>query len=295
MTIAVYSKVVNEINLETIIHLFRKLQSKDIMTLVHQEFYNTLLEFSDLKDFQLQTFAGHKDLKNRANFLVSVGGDGTFLDTISLVKDSEIPILGINTGRLGFLSNTSNSEIDETIDALVSNNFSIEKRSLIELSHDSIPFGSDNFALNEVSVLKKDTSSMIIVHVELDGTHLNSYWTDGLIISTSTGSTAYSLSCGGPIIMPGNGNFVITPIAPHNLNVRPIVISDESLLSLRIEGRSESNLISLDSRSKEIKNNETIILKKADHKISIVQLSNHSFIQSLRNKLNWGLDKRNNQ
>lgn len=293
MTIAVYSKVVSNNNLETIFHLFRKLQSKNISILLHHEFYKALTSYSDLKDFELNQFKGHEDIKNTANFLISIGGDGTFLDTIALVKDSGIPILGINTGRLGFLSNTANSEIDETIDALISNSFSIEKRSLLELNHKTALFGQDNFALNEVSVLKKDTSSMIIVHVELDGTHLNSYWTDGLIVSTSTGSTAYSLSCGGPIIMPGSGNFVITPIAPHNLNIRPIVISDSSVIKLRIEGRSDSNLISLDSRSKEINNNEIVTLKKAIHEISIVQLSNHSFIESLKNKLNWGLDKRN--
>ncbi len=293
MNIALYSKVVNENNLKTIFHLFRKLQSKKINTLVHSDFLKLLKEHSDLQDFELKEFGSCKELGSNVDFLISIGGDGTFLDTISLVRDSGIPVLGINTGRLGFLSNTPNSEIGETIEALYSNNFSIEKRSLLQLDHSKSLFGDDNFALNEVSLLKKDTSSMIIVHVELDGTHLNSYWTDGLIISTATGSTAYSLSCGGPILMPGSGNFVITPIAPHNLNVRPIVIGDNSVLKLRIEGRSESNLIALDSRSQEIKNNEEVTLRKAKHKISIVQLNNHGFIQSLRNKLNWGLDKRN--
>lgn len=293
MNIAVYSKVVNENNLKTIFHLFRKLQSKGIDTLVHSKFLKLLKEHSDLQDFDLKEFSSSNDLNSKVDFLISIGGDGTFLDTISLVRDSGIPVLGINTGRLGFLSNTPNSEIGETIEALCSNSFSIEKRSLLQLDHSKSLFGDDNFALNEVSLLKKDTSSMIIVHVELDGTHLNSYWTDGLIISTATGSTAYSLSCGGPILMPGSGNFVITPIAPHNLNVRPIVIGDNSVLKLRIEGRSESNLIALDSRSQEIKNNEEVTLRKAEHKISIVQLNNHGFIQSLRNKLNWGLDKRN--
>ena len=141
--------------------------------------------------------------------------------------------------------------------------------------------------------MKKDSSSMIIIHTELDGKHLNSYWTDGLIISTATGSTAYSLSCGGPILMPGSGNFVITPIAPHNLNVRPIVVSDQSILKITVEGRAKKNLVALDSRSAELKNHEPLIIKKADYQISLIQLENHSFLKSLRNKLNWGFDKRN--
>ena len=155
-------------------------------------------------------------------------------------------------------------------------------------------FLSENIALNEVSILKGDTASMITIHVSLNGKHLNSYWTDGLIISTATGSTAYSLSCGGPILMPGGGNFVLTPIAPHNLNVRPIVVNDNSILDVQIESRSERNLIALDSRSFEIESNQKFTISKANNDFNIVQLKNTSFIQSLKNKLNWGLDKRNN-
>jgi NAD+ kinase len=293
MTIAIYGKFADKNNLESILGLFKKLDSLNIEILIHEGLFSILKEICPSEKLPKLTFNNHLDIKNRANFLISIGGDGTFLDTISLVKDSNIPILGINTGRLGFLSNTSTSEIDLAIESLISNDFNIEKRSLLELIHENSIFEDQNFALNEISVLKKDTSSMIIVHVDLDGTHLNSYWTDGLIISTATGSTAYSLSCGGPILMPGSGNFVITPIAPHNLNVRPIVISDNSILTLTIEGRTESNLIALDSRSKKIINNEKVIIKKASHQISLVQLNHDNFINSLKNKLSWGLDKRN--
>ncbi len=161
------------------------------------------------------------------------------------------------------------------------------------LESDKNHFSDDNFALNEISILKSDSYSMITIHTELNGTHLNSYWTDGLIISTATGSTAYSLSCGGPIMMPGSGNFVITPIAPHNLNVRPIVIDDGAILKVRVESRSEKNLVAMDSRSEDLLNGEVLTIQKAEFKIAIVQLKNQSFVNSLRNKLNWGLDQRN--
>jgi NAD+ kinase len=224
---------------------------------------------------------------------LSIGGDGTFLDTALLVKDLNIPILGINTGRLGFLSNTPTSEITSALNDLLNGNYSTEERSMLCLESDKNHFGEDNFALNEISILKSDSSSMITIHTELNGTHLNSYWTDGLIISTATGSTAYSLSCGGPIMMPGSGNFVITPIAPHNLNVRPIVIDDGAILKVRVESRSEKNLVAMDSRSEDLLNGEVLTIQKAEFKIAIVQLKNQSFVNSLRNKLNWGLDQRN--
>ena len=180
--------------------------------------------------------------------MLSIGGDGTFLDTILLVRDLKIPILGINTGRLGFLSNTPTPEIKSALNDIISGNYSTQERSLLRLESSKNHFGNDNHALNEISILKSDSSSMITIHTELNGTYLNSYWTDGLIISTATGSTAYSLSCGGPIMMPGSGNFVITPIAPHNLNVRPIVIDDDAILKIVVDSRAEKNLVAMDSR-----------------------------------------------
>lgn len=293
MRIAIYGKTADPGKLESIQLLIDELKSAVNSITVNQGFYHSLKELNMPGLKSLKTYSKHSELVEQADFLFSVGGDGTFLDTISLVRDSGIPILGINTGRLGFLSNTSTSEIKTAVQCIINEEYRIEKRSLLEVRDSEKLFNDDHFALNEVSVLKKDSSSMITIEVQIDGRHLNTYWTDGLIISTSTGSTAYSLSCGGPILMPGSGNFVITPIAPHNLNVRPIVISDDSVLDLYIEGRSDSSLISLDSRSREIKNKNSIQIQKAKHEVHMVQLPNHSFIQSLKNKLNWGLDKRN--
>ncbi|MBL1143540.1 MAG: NAD kinase [Bacteroidetes bacterium] len=293
MKIAIYGKSIDEEDITIVCSMLDKIERVGAEVTLHQRFYNALRSKNVELKSNVQVFQTHQEIKNEVQFLFSLGGDGTFLDTISLVKDSNIPILGINTGRLGFLSTTATSEIETAIDAISKGEFQIEKRSLIELEDEDKIFGDECFALNEISVLKKDTSSMINIEVELDGIHLNTYWTDGLIISTATGSTAYSLSCGGPILMPGSGNFVLTPIAPHNLNVRPIVINDHSILKLKVEGRADRNLVALDSRSKELKNGATILVKKAKHQISIVHFTNDSFIQSLRNKLNWGLDKRN--
>ena len=292
MKIALYGKKIDSTHTAEIKMLFEQLQQKSISFLVHTHLQKSISKHELAVSEDLNYFNSYEDLKEqKISFLLSIGGDGTFLDTILLVRDLDIPILGINTGRLGFLSNTPTTEIQIALDDLVKGKFSIEKRSMLRLDSDKKRFGHKNHALNEISILKSDSSSMITIHTELNGTHLNSYWTDGLIIATATGSTAYSLSCGGPIMMPGSGNFVITPIAPHNLNVRPIVIDDDAVLKITVESRAEKNLVALDSRSEELKNGEVLTIQKADYKISIVQLE--SFVTSLRNKLNWGLDQRN--
>lgn len=293
MTIALYGKSAEISAHSSIKALLEALEKAAIKVTLHQHWASVLNEHQLINGKTYNTFQNYKDLKGKVELLISIGGDGTFLDTLSLIRDSGIPVLGINTGRLGFLSNTSTEEIQQAVEEIKNQSYSVEYRSLLAIEEENDLFEGNPFALNEISVLKKDSSSMINIEVKLDGVHLNTYWTDGLIISTSTGSTAYSLSCGGPIIMPGSGNFVITPIAPHNLNVRPIVISDQSVLSLKVEGRSDSHLVALDSRSRDLKNQAAFTVKKANHKLAIVQLNNHSFIQSLRNKLNWGLDKRN--
>ncbi len=290
MKVAIYGKSSEKDISEAVVKLINTLKSYNCELIVDHDYWQQLKSMVDIDEFPL--FLSKEELKN-VDILISIGGDGTFLNTIHLVQDWDIKILGINAGRLGFLSSTSIDQIDLVAQSLIEDNYIIEKRSLLEFIDDHQLFGNDNYALNEISVLKKDTSSMITVEVFIDDIHLNTYWTDGLIISTSTGSTAYSLSCGGPIIMPGSGNFVITPIAPHNLNVRPIVIDDESELKLTINGRSEQHLIALDSRSKEIENLQTIRIKKAKHHVQVIQFENNSFITSLKNKLNWGLDKRN--
>jgi NAD+ kinase len=293
MKIAIYGKKIEKSNSQQIKKLFDFLLERNIPFIVHQHYKNSLEQHSFFPLNSIKFFSAHKELSSEISFLLSIGGDGTFLDTALLVRDLNIPILGINTGRLGFLSNTPTSEITSALNDLLNGNYSTEERSMLCLESDKKHFGDDNFALNEISILKSDSSSMITIHAELNGTHLNSYWTDGLIISTATGSTAYSLSCGGPIMMPGSGNFVITPIAPHNLNVRPIVIDDDAILKVRVESRAEKNLVAMDSRSEELLNGEVLTIQKAAFKIAIVQLKNQSFVNSLRNKLNWGLDQRN--
>ncbi len=225
------------------------------------------------------------------DFLCSVGGDGTILETVSIVRDSGIPILAINTGRLGFLAGIGSSEIEEAIIAIEAGQYFLEARSILNLETSSDVFDF-NYALNDFVIHKKETSSMIVVHTYLNGEFLNSYWSDGLIVSTPTGSTGYSLSCGGPIISPKSDSFVITPIAPHNLNVRPIVISDDVVISFEIEGRASSYLASLDSRSQSITNDVHMAVRKADFYLNIIRMNDENFLNTLRNKLNWGYDKR---
>ncbi|MFO7826132.1 MAG: NAD kinase [Cyclobacterium sp.] len=227
------------------------------------------------------------------DFVLSIGGDGTLLDTISLIGAHQTPILGINTGRMGFLATIAKEEIELAVKDLLADRYSLEDRSLVCLES-SIPlFDGMNFGLNEFTIHKRDTSSMITVHTYIDGDYLNSYWADGLIVSTPTGSTGYSLSCGGPLISPLAKNFVITPVSPHNLNVRPIVVSDDSEISFKIEGRSEKFLVSLDSRSTPIDASVTLKVKKEKFVAKLVKFHNYSFFDTLRQKLNWGYDMRN--
>lgn len=291
MKIAIYGRQIESHNWAQISNLFNALASINAQAIIYKPFISELTAF--IKD--LETYETFQDdtLHTDTDFLISIGGDGTILDAVTVIKDSAIPILGINTGRLGFLSNTPTEEVEYAINCLHEGKFSINKRTLIQVDTSSNVFGNLNFGLNELSILKRDSSSMITINTYIDGDYLNSYWADGLIISTATGSTAYSLSCGGPIMMPGTGNFTITPIAPHNLNVRPIVIADSSILEFQIESRAKQSLLALDSRSKNISPEEKITVRKANFEISVIQLPNQTFISSLRNKLNWGLDRRN--
>lgn len=224
--------------------------------------------------------------------LICVGGDGTLLDTVPLVRDSGVPVLGLNTGRLGFLAGMDITELDKALHDIQKGNYSIEKRTLLNLETTEQVFDY-SFALNDFVIHKKETSSMIVVHAFINGEFLNSYWSDGLIIATPTGSTGYSLSCGGPIIFPTSGSFVITPIAPHNLNVRPVVVSDDVVLSFEIEGRANSYLTSLDARSQSITREIQMAIKKAEHSLNLIRLESDNYLDTLRNKLNWGFDSRN--
>lgn len=238
-------------------------------------------------------FSSYKDLQSGIDLSFSIGGDGTFMKNVKFVRDSGVPVLGINTGRLGFLANVGRDSIQEAMNLVYNKTYVHQKRSLIKVDTEENIFGDDNFALNEIVLQKKDTSTMITVHAELEGKYLNSYWADGLIVATPSGSTAYSLSCGGPIITPGCQVHILTPIAPHNLNVRPMVVPDHMPIKLSVEGRSRKYLASLDGNSKSIRQGEELIVSKADYMINVIKFEDNNFLDTIRNKMLWGIDKRN--
>lgn len=276
-----------------IYHLLKRLSSQsDISLSVHKNFYDFLVNEKKYAFAFNEYFSSYHDLSKDLDFLISIGGDGTFLESVTLVRDSGIPIVGFNSGRLGFLANISSADIDNAIDELLGKKYNLEQRSLIGLYCNECLFGDFNFALNEVTI-QKTTSSLITIHTYINDMFLNSYWTDGLIIATPTGSTAYSLSVGGPIVTPDSQNFIISPIAPHNLNVRPIIIPDSSTLKLKVEGRTSNYTLTLDSRSAIIEIGMEITVKKSPFKINLIKLNSIDYFSTLRNKLMWGADKRN--
>ncbi len=291
MTIALFGGIYQEYFSKYIQHLIKKLEVEHINLVVEKEFYDFLKTHIRFNK-KILTFTKHEDIKDSVDCLFSIGGDGTLLKAVTYVRDCDIPILGINTGRLGFISSISTDQIDDAVSDVIKNNYQINERILLELNTSNNLFKEKNFALNEVAVSKKDTSSMIKIDTFIDDNFLNTYWADGLVVSTPTGSTGYSLSCGGPIIMPGTNNIIITPNAPHNLNVRPIVISDESTIRLKIEDRDQLALVSLDSRHRAFQSNIELNIKKANFKIRLIQPQNNAFISTIRNKLMWGIDKR---
>ena len=240
-----------------------------------------------------QTFTNHLDLKSGYDLMISLGGDGTFLKAVSYIRDSGVPILGINTGRLGFLSNLSKLQIAQTLQRFNDGQYEFQKRSLLRVHTENDLFADENFALNELTLQKKDTSSMIKVHAYIGDKFLNTYWADGLIVATPTGSTAYNLSCGGPIITPGCQVHILTPIAPHNLNVRPVVVPDHMPISLQVEGRDRTYLLSLDGHSQHIKQGEKVTITKAEFVINVVKFEDNNFLDTIRNKMFWGSDTRN--
>lgn len=230
---------------------------------------------------------------SQVDFMFSIGGDGTMLSSVPIIRDSQIPVIGLNLGRLGFLSSITRDEDDAIIHALESGDFFLDKRSLIEVSTEGDIFGKNNFGLNECTVSKLDTSSMIMTEVHVNGHFFSNYWADGLIISTPTGSTAYNLSCGGPVISPDCSNFVITPIAPHNLNTRPIIIPDDCEIKLRVQSRSNHYLAAIDSKFMQMDVNAVITIRKASFNLSILRLKPDDYLNTLRTKLLWGSDTRN--
>jgi len=246
----------------------------------------------NLKSYKLKTFSQGDNLKS-LNFFISIGGDGTLLDSVTYVHKYETPILGINTGRLGFLATISRDEVEQAIDNLLKKNYTIDSRSVLRLVSEEKFFDGLNFALNDFTIIKKDTSSMITVHVHVNGQLLNSYWADGVIVSTPTGSTGYSLSCGGPLVHPQSKSFVVTPVSPHTLTARPVIVSDDVELTFKVEGRSKKFLVSLDSRIETIDASASLKLRKEGFQVNLVQLPGKNYYNTLRQKLNWGLDVRN--
>ena len=270
--------------------LFTKLDQENISFKLYEPYARLLPE--DLKD--RGALATHEELKDyMPDFIITLGGDGTILSAVTLIKGLAIPIVGINLGRLGFLASIEQTRIDEAVDQLVKGEYTISERAMIKLDTKPALFGDINFALNDFTLLKRDSSSMVVVHAFIDEHFLNSYWADGLIVSTPTGSTGYSLSCGGPIIFPSSDNFVLTPVAPHNLNVRPIVISGKNKIRLHVEGRAENFLCTLDSRSEIITADYEIRIAKNEFTTKLINLRGDNFMKTIRTKLNWGQDKRN--
>ncbi|WP_272023821.1 NAD kinase [Olleya namhaensis] len=289
MKVAVYSQFQKKKPLASLEMLLDVFQKKNIEVVIEAAFYKGV---SPKIEADYATFI---TLDNSFDFLVSIGGDGTILRAITLVGDLNIPIVGVNTGRLGFLATIQHEEIEDAIQNILDKNYSISERSLLTIksSEDNAEINTCNFALNEIAVSRKNTTSMITVETELNGEYLTSYWSDGLIISTPTGSTGYSLSCGGPVITPNAASLVLTPIAPHNLSARPLVIEDSTVITLKVNGREKEHLVSMDSRIATLTNKTTITIKKAPFTIKMIVLNNETFLDTLRKKLLWGEDKRN--
>lgn len=250
------------------------------------------LKHSMFKSFKWHVYHPEDSLKP-LQFLISIGGDGTLLESVAHIGKTETPVLGINTGRLGFLATISRDETEHALEQVLAKSYRLDKRAVLQLDTDKELFGQMNFGLNDFTVVKKDSSAMITIHTFIDGEFLNSYWADGIIVSTPTGSTGYSLSCGGPLIFPRSGNFVLTPVSPHNLTVRPIIVSDTSEISFQVDGRSKKFLVTLDSRFATVDNTVKLTIRKANFIVNLIQLEGHHYFKTLRQKLNWGLDIRN--
>jgi NAD+ kinase len=292
MKIAIYSRGLDLATPNPLALLLEALAPYDVEIHV----FHQLLMHADLPadtTASLIPFKVSSDLDASIDCLISLGGDGTMLDAVTLVKDSGIPVLGINFGRLGFLASISPDALQSAVEAIMNRTFVVDKRALIHLDSNEGLFGDTPFALNEFAIHKRDISPMIKIHTYINGEFLNTYWADGLIVSTPTGSTGYSMSCNGPILFPDAASFVITPVAPHNLNVRPIVIPDTNVVSFEIEGRADQFICVLDARKEIVDKTVQLAIRKEQFCVNLVRLNENSFLSTLRTKLTWGLDKRN--
>lgn len=292
MKVAIYGQYKSE-DEPYVKHLFSILKKHLIKVFVEKKYFQEIK--GNISKTDVSTFTSYKDLDDSFNFMITVGGDGTMLRAVTFIRESVIPTIGINTGRLGFLATIAKNSIEEAIQKLIEGKYAVNELSLLTVS--TSPYKKEleglDFALNEVTVSRKNTASMITIKTYLDHEYLESYWADGLIISTPTGSTGYSLSCGGPIITPQAKSLAITPIAPHNLNVRPLIIPEDTVVSFTVNGREEEFLLSLDSRVMTISNNTEVLIKKADFNLKMVQIEGQTFLKTLRAKLLWGKDTRN--
>ena len=292
MRIAIYSRGLDADQQNGIKLLLSELAAYKIEPVIFQDFFNMFYSTINFGD-KYSTFNSPEDLVDDIDCIISLGGDGTLLDTVTFVRDTGIPVLGINYGRLGFLASIGKDELHTAVEALVKRSYMLDKRTLLHLDANMPLFDKVPYALNEITIHKKDTSPMIKIHTYLNGEFLNTYWADGLIVATPTGSTGYSLSCNGPVIFPESASFVITPVSPHNLNIRPIIVPDDNIISFEIEGRTDGFLCTLDSRREIVDKDVQLAVKKESFGINLIRLNENNFLQTLRNKLSWGLDKRN--
>ncbi len=292
MKVALFGKVYAINQREYLQLLIDELIKRDSEIIVYEPYFKAINADVNFGG-KISLFNTNKDINKDVDILFSIGGDGTILDTVSIVRDSGIPILGINLGRLGFLSSVSKDEIIYAVDSIYNGDYRIDSRALLQLCEPKNLFGEVNYALNDLTIYRNNTTALIVVHVYVDDVLLNSYWGDGLIVSTPTGSTAYSLSVGGPIVTPGSKNFIIAPIASHNLTVRPIIVQDTSIIKIKIEGREEKYLMTMDSRHSAITKEDEIIIKRCKFSVNLVQMMNKDFFSTIRDKLLWGVDNRN--
>jgi NAD+ kinase len=291
MKIGVHGKEFTRQSAAFIQRIFEILRKHEIEVCVSTRFAGFLKQAA-FRNFKWETYDQNDSLKS-LKMMISVGGDGTLLESVAHIGKTQIPVLGINTGRLGFLATISRDETEHALEEVMKGAYTLDQRAVLRLETEQGIFGKLNFALNDFTVVKKDTSAMITIHTFIDGEFLNSYWADGIIVSTPTGSTGYSLSCGGPLIFPRSGTFVLTPVSPHNLTVRPIIVADTSEISFQVDGRSKKFLVSLDSRIATVDNTVKLTVRKADFIVNLIQLEGHHYFKTLRQKLNWGLDVRN--
>lgn len=292
MLVALYNRTFDLQDLPVVIRIMHLLEAHRLQLVFYKEFYERLQPHYQFS-CPPKLFTGKKDLPPHTDMLLSLGGDGTMLDAVCFVGNSNIPLIGVNLGRLGFLAAIPEEEVEDAIMSLSRGSYTLEKRSLLHLDSSVPLFDGAPFALNEFTIHRQDTSSMIKIHTYLNGEFLNTYWADGLIVATPTGSTGYSLSCGGPVVFPQTSSFIITPVAPHNLNTRPIVVPDDSVISFEIEGRTEQFLCTLDARTETITSNVQLAVKKENFVVSLVRPDEHNFLNTIRQKLYWGIDKRN--